>query len=238
MSDSDKKDPDEKPRWWHWLKKPWAITVAVATVVAIFFLNINTVLTNVRAFPSEVRKTSGQFSSWYYDDAAWRGYWTSNPQLYVDAEDMHLSAEKVVLDLDVENGVIDGTIATQQICDSMPVLDFLLVRGHVDTLGSGAMAVVWDTFGGHNQDIARLALKRDGVVMTVIPTEGFVKYFPKQARIARDTKPKENEPFCPGKMDEVVKVAEHAIRDAEAKKAEANRRPLQSGAARKSTPTN
>jgi hypothetical protein len=181
-----KKAPVQDSRSWKWLTTPWGIVVVIGSVIGAFLLNINAVLSNVRNLPGEIGTTINQFSSWYYEDAEWKGYWTNNPQVYVNAADMDLSPDKFVIDMKVEYGVIDGTIATPQICDATPFYDFFLLRGRVSKFSDTATAVVWDTFEGHDQDIATLELKRDGIVMSVVPKEGSVQLFPKTARIAID----------------------------------------------------
>lgn len=177
--------PAAPPRW-RWLTKPWGVAVVVGGAVGAFLLNINPVLTNVRQLPAEVRMTRDQFASWYYQDSAWNGRWTNSPEGNVDAAAMRLSEEAVEIELEVQNGVIDGTIATRQICDAVPFFDFLLLRGKVSALRSSAKVVVWDTFLGRSQDVATLTLNRDGAIITVVPKQGAVSLFPAQARVALD----------------------------------------------------
>lgn len=209
--------PPLPPSQWQWLTTSWAVMVAVGAVVGAVLLNINPILSNVRQLPSEVRKTSDQFSSWYYQDDAWSGYWTSTSEGHVDAEDMNLSEERIAIDLEVKNGVIDGTIATPQICESIPVLDFLLLRGKVGAVRSSATVIVWDTFQGHKRDIAALELKRDGVVMSIVPKEGVLTLFPSRARIALDrSDAPPATPFCVGEQEAFAKMLEQMLKERQA----------------------
>jgi hypothetical protein len=217
MTKRPKGEGDSKPSFFERLERRWFLIAGIVVVVGWLLLNANTVLSNVRSWPTEARKTGDQLSSWYYDDAAWNGYWTSSPQQYVDEPDMNLSQTPVAVSLEVHDGNIDGMISTKPICDFVPFFDFVMLRGHVDTIGSSATVVAWDTIEGHDQDFAKLKLKRDGVVMTVEPLEGTVKLFPK-ARIALDPKTKHwPVEFCQRKTDDTVKIAEQAIRDQQAK---------------------
>lgn len=184
---------------WEWLTGPWTVGVAVVGTIGAVLLHINPVLSSVRALPGEMRKTSGQFSSWYYEDQAWTGSWSNDPEGYVDAADMNLSSEPFALELNVKHGVIDGTVSTPQICASTPAFEFFLISGHVDTFGDSAKVVVWDTIGGHHQDFAELKLERDGIMMLVAPQEGILRLFPPKARIARDIT-KSAEERCKGKQ--------------------------------------
>lgn len=219
MTKSPRKKPSpapapQAPNRWQWITRPWAVTVAVCAAVGAFLLNINPILSNVRQLPSEVQKTSDQFSSWYYQDDAWSGYWINNPEGYVDAEDMKLSREKMAIDIKVTNGVIDGTIATPQICASIPFFDYLLVRGNVNATRTSARVIVWDVFMGQKQDVAALELKRDGAVLSVVPKEGVVRLFPK-ARIARDPgdQRKPEAEFCEGKPEAIAKMVEQLLKE-------------------------
>lgn len=168
-------------------------------------MNSSTILTNLRSLPGDVGKTSDQFSRWYHDDVAWTGRWTNSPEGYVDMEDMGLTAEPIVIDIEAKNGVIDGTIATKQICANVPMVNFLLLRGSVDI--SGANVVAWDIIGGHKRDFAELKLTRDGDEMTVVPTGGAMELFPMQSKMAFDpNKPTEGTEFCEGKSEAMMKL--------------------------------
>lgn len=171
---------------WQWLTKPWAVTVAVCGALGAFLLNINPILSSVRELPSEMQKTSDQFSSWYFQDASWSGRWINNPEGYLDAEDMNLSDDKIAIDLEVKNGDIGGTIATPQICETLPLAGDLLLEGRVRVTRDSAWVVAWSIIGGHRRNVAALNLERDGGVMTVTPLEGNVSLFPAGARIALD----------------------------------------------------
>jgi hypothetical protein len=187
--------------------------VAIGGVVGAILLNINPILTNVRQLPSELQKTRDQFSSWYYQDDAWSGRWINNPEGYVDAEDMKLSQERMVVDIQVKRGVIDGIVATPQICASIPSFDFLLLRGKVNSTRSSARVIVWDVFEGHKREVASLNLKRDEAVMTVVPKHGAVKLFPARALIALDANGiTPEEPFCDGKQQAIAKAVEELMR--------------------------
>lgn len=196
--------------WLLVFRKPWVLASSFFAVLTAVLLNINPILSSLRALPKEIDQTSDQFLSWYHKDNSWNGHWTNTPQGYVDQADMNLSNDDVAIDLVVKNGVIDGTISTKEICDTVPFYDFLLLRGNVSG-GETASVIVWDTFWGHSQDVAKLELKRDGVVMTVVPVEGTTRLFPKEARIAlnpdgpRDSS-EETDAFCKGKTEAIIKA--------------------------------
>lgn len=188
--------PPTPPRW-QWLTKPWTVAVAVGTVLGAVLLNINPILSNIRELPGEVEKTAGQFSGWFYEDAAWSGRWTNTPEGYVDLADMNLSKERIEINLTVKRGEISGTIATLKTCDALPLFDFLLVRGKVAPFGKSANVIVWDTVLGHKVDFAAIELRRAGSIISVIPKKDVMGWFPANARIA--VAPEDNaesEPVC------------------------------------------
>lgn len=185
MSKRRSSQPEPKAPLLQRIQRRWFLIAGIAAVLGWLLLNSNSALSNLRSLPSEVQKTTDQFSGWYYDDAGWSGYWTSNPEGYVNQEDMILSQTPVGIYLQVNGGRIDGVISNQQVCESVPIFDFLLLRGQVDTFGNSATVIVWDTIGGHTQDFAKLRLRRDGVIMTIEPEEDAVRLF-SSARIAFD----------------------------------------------------
>jgi hypothetical protein len=187
--------------------------------LALLLTQINSILTNARQLPGEWGKTVDQFSSWYHEDAAWNGRWTNNPEGYVDLADMNLSSDDVEIRLFVEHGEIDGTIATKAICDRVPFVDFVLLRGDVSG-GKTANVIAWDIFGGHATDIAKLKLVRDGITMNITFEEGANQLFPATAKIALDPNlnPKkvfepsnQGEEFCKGKTERTMKGVREAI---------------------------
>ncbi|WP_300578265.1 hypothetical protein [Phenylobacterium sp.] len=203
--------PPTRSRW-QWVTKPWALAVAVGAALGAVLLNINPILSNVRQLPSEVQKTSDQFSSWYYQDAAWSGRWINDPEGYVDGADLNLSSERMAIDMNVTNGIIGGTIATPQICDAIPFFDFRLIRGRVNATRTSARVVVWDIFEGHRRDVAAVDLKLDGSVMTVVPKEGSVTLFPAKARIAFDPGETPSAPFCEGRQAAIERTMEEMLK--------------------------
>ena len=113
--------------------------------------------------------------------------------------DMHLSNVDMQITIWASQGDIDGTIATKSICRSIPLVNYVLLRGEVS--GNTANVTAWDIVGGHKIDFADLTLVRDGDVITVTPTSGRTSWFPTTARLGRhpDENAKQPEPdqtFC------------------------------------------
>lgn len=172
-----------------WYKRVWFIAAATSTVVTTVLIQGPTMLQNARILPNEIQKTSDQFHSWVKEDSEWTGHWSSFPEGMVDMADMNLSDVDLQITIWAKNGRIDGTIATKKICQSIPVLDYVLLRGEVS--GNKAEVIAWDIVGGHKKEFASLTLVRDGYLMTVAPKAGMTSWFPQSAKIAR--RPRDNE---------------------------------------------
>gem|GEM_PF-2517582 len=171
----------DKP-WW---KSTWLKITAGVTAVAVLLTNINSILASSRALPGEFGKTADQFSEWYGEYPAWKGYWTNFPEGFVDMAEMNLSKEDFRLNIDeTKDGSISGTIETRGVCGKVPYFDQFLVDGSISSWRSAEIEI-FDYVGGYRRDFARLKLKRDDEIMTVIPLDDPGGIFAKEARIAR-----------------------------------------------------
>ena len=174
--------PIEKP-WW---KNTWLKATAGIAALALLLTNVLSILSSSRALPAEVQKISQQFFNWYGDYASWKGYWTNFPEGFIDTEEMNLSKEDFRLNIDeVRDGFISGTIETRGVCDKVPYFDQLLVDGSILS-SSRAEIEIFDYLDGHRRNFARLKLKRDDYIMTVIPLDDPSRVFAKETRITRD----------------------------------------------------
>lgn len=182
-----------------WYKRVWFVISATSVVVSAILLKSPTLLQNARILPSEVRQTASQFQSWIKEDVAWTGHWSSSPEGIVDIADMRLSNVDMQITIWASQGNIDGTIATKNICRSIPTLNYVLLRGEVS--GNTAHVTAWDIVQGHKTDFAQLRLVRDGDVITVTPSFGHKDWFPEIARLGRHPdepgiEPKPDQTFC------------------------------------------
>ena len=182
-----------------WYKRAWVLISGTAVVVAAVLLNAPQMLQNARILPKEVGETTAQFRSWLNEDSEWTGNWSAHPEAYADLADMRLSDVDMQITIWASQGEIDGTIATREICKSIPVLNYVLLRGEV--FGNTAHVIAWDIVQGHKQDFAELRLVRDDNVITVTPTNGMKDWFPSIARLARSSPEPKSEPepdqsFC------------------------------------------
>jgi len=176
-----------------WYKRVWVVVSATGIVVSTIFLKGPSLLQNARILPTEIRQTTSQFLSWYKDDGDWTGHWSSFPEGIVNMEDMHLSDVDMQITIWAKEGSIDGTIATKSICNSIPMLNYILLSGEVS--GTTANLNAWDIVQGHKIDFAQIRLVRDGDEITVTPVNGRKEWFPATARLGKH-------PLKPGEIPE------------------------------------
>jgi len=184
-----------------WYKRVWVVVSVTSVVVSALLLKGPTLLQNARILPEEVRQTVSKFLSWVKEDEVWTGHWSSFPEGHVDMADMHLSDVDMQITIWASQGNIDGTIATKSICRSIPVWNYVLLRGQVS--GNAAHVIAWDIVLGHKTDFAKLTLVREGHVITVTPTAGRKDWFPTTARLGRHaadpgSQPEPDQAFCSG----------------------------------------
>ena len=195
--------PPRTPIW----KKPWLWFVGSIAALAVLLSNVNSILSNARALPGEVRKTSDQFFEWYGDYEAWKGQWSNNPEGFVDMAELNLSSKDFRISIDEsEDGRIVGTIETKGICEKTPIFEDLLIDGSISSTGKATIEA-FDFIGGYRRNFAKLTLRREGYVMTVNPVDDPAGLFNQETRIARfpdefklgEDADVDREPICGGK---------------------------------------
>lgn len=168
-----------------WVMRNWWWIAVLGGAVWLVGKEGKEFLSNASDLPAAVETAVNRFSSWYHDDDAWTGVWSAQPEGYVDASELQLSDIDVRVEIDVKQGVIDGTIATKALCSSFPIWDFVLLEGKVKGSSNTFEGIAYDFIGGQRQNFAMLRFEREGHLMTVTPLEGAVGLFPEKARIAK-----------------------------------------------------
>jgi hypothetical protein len=159
-----------------WYRRVWFLITLVGAGLYGLLANGPMLLSNAEKLPSEFERVSGKFLSWYYEDQAWAGLWSANPEGYVDSVEMKLSDVDIKLHLLSEHGRIGGEISMKSICRVVPMFDYLLLEGKVS--GDRATITAFDFIGGERKNFFRFSAKRDGVVITVSPEEGSREWLP------------------------------------------------------------
>ena len=159
-----------------WYRRVWFLITLVGAGLSGLLANGPMLLSNAEKLPSEFERVSGKFLSWYYEDQAWTGLWSANPEGYVDSVEMKLSDVDIKLHLLSEHGRIGGEISMKSICRVVPMFDYLLLEGKIS--GDIATITAFDFIGGERKNFFRFSAKRDGVVITVAPGEGAQEWLP------------------------------------------------------------
>ena len=159
-----------------WYRRVWFLITLVGAGLYGLLANGPMLLSNAEKLPSEFERVSGKFLSWYYEDQAWTGLWSANPEGYVDSVEMKLSDVDIKLHLLSEHGRIGGEISMKSICRVVPMFDYLLLEGKIS--GDIATITAFDFIGGERKNFFRFSAKRDGVVITVAPGEGAQEWLP------------------------------------------------------------
>ena len=92
-------------------------------------------------------------------------------------------------------------------CEAAPFSPFLLIEGDIN--GDVAVVKVYDVIGGRRQDFVTAKLKREGVVMTVLPLAGIVDWLrmePEWNHPDRDEGKREHFPFLLSRVEGCVAV--------------------------------
>ncbi len=115
---------------WSRVKASWPIWATIGVVVSFVLTQGVESLANLRKLPSELDETFAGFQSWYYDDAAWTGSWSSRVEGYID--DLHQSAVPLKLVLNVSRGAVHGEMLNKEVCRKLnPLLLPVLLQGQV-----------------------------------------------------------------------------------------------------------
>lgn len=194
-----------------WYRRALVITTAGIAALSAVLINGPTLLQNARSMPKEFRETKSQFESWVKEDDEWTGHWSSFPEGVANMSDMKLSDTDLEITVTSTQGRIDGTIATKAICRSIPIVNFVLLRGQVS--GNSADVVAWDIVEGYDREFATLTLTREGDVMTVVPTGGHTAWFAPMVRIGRSPSVEEDGPspsgdYCAEQREAFMKALE------------------------------
>jgi len=156
------------------------------------------------------------FFEWYGEYDAWKGRWTNYPEGLVDMAELNLSSDDFRINIDeTGDGRIAGTIETKGICEKTPIFEELLIDGSISSAGR-AKIEAFDYIDGYRRVFAKLNLRRDGPVMTVIPNDDPAGLFGKETRIALDPDEfkgeEDRQPICGGKRVAFIKGVTNEVR--------------------------
>lgn len=166
-----------------WYKKAWFIIIALGGITSAVLLKGPEILQNARILPLEIGKTVSQFQSWVYEDSEWTGHWTAYPEGLIGISDLNLTEVDFELTINSNEGEIIGSIATKEICKTIPFFNHILLSGNVS--GNHATVVAFDYINGQEKSFALLDLERKENIITVKTIRDPISLFPPVARLAK-----------------------------------------------------
>jgi hypothetical protein len=147
--------------------------------------------------------------NWGRDDAAITGTWTSSGEGFVDAAEWaNKSASNVVwLSVEVEEGVITGSIHNPRMCAFLP---WKYVQFEGSNTWWGTTGLAYDFVGGEKVAVSTFDLEIDDKGFLVLTPTSASPVFPTVVRLAKTNEnPERNMEgvphLCQGIMDELLK---------------------------------
>lgn len=162
------------------------LTAALAgvTQAPAFFKGLNDT-------PSEFSKTKNSFLSWFKEDDAWVGMWSSFPEGVVDMASMNLTDSDFIFYIENSQGEMGGYFTSQTVCKIAPLsFGILMLDGKASA--SKATAEVFDIVQGRRLHIANFSFSRDGNVLTVKQIDGVAPLIEAPLRLGKHPSPEES----------------------------------------------
>jgi hypothetical protein len=164
-----------------WYRRIWILLSILGAGLFGLVANGPMLLENAEKLPSTVDRVSGKFMSWYYEDKSWEGFWSANPEEYVNIEEVNLSDVDIKIHLKADKGRLDGEISTKKICSVTPMFDYLLLEGEAH--GKEATITVYDFIDGRRHNFFQFTAQKEGVVLSIAMKEGAKDWIPFPARL-------------------------------------------------------
>ena len=157
---------------------------ATALGLLVFLLTQSSVvLENIETAPARAKKLMNQLQNWYYDDSSWSGIWSTKAEGYIDY--FELSEVDFRIEISAEQGVIGGIVSAPEICQALPLFDFVMLEGNIS--GHDLKAVAFDFINGKRVELFsfRMSLNKENNTATVYPTQKPNKIFERVAKVRK-----------------------------------------------------
>jgi len=146
-------------------KRHWQYWTSLAVVIGWMLTNSTAVMNNVEEFPGKAKLLTNKFLAWHYDDTAWNGAWSDDVEGFIGENP--LTTTESHIRLGAEHGVIGGEISTKQLCEALPIYDFVMVEGK---LSFGKVeGVAFDFFGGERKNLFTFTMRQTPVGLEITP---------------------------------------------------------------------
>jgi hypothetical protein len=195
------KENQKKPSF---MKKYWGFFTTAAVALGWLLTNINAVAES----PAKFLDMKDQFLAWYYEDAEWTGIWSDDVEGFIG--ERPITGTQSYLHVAAEHGEMGGEISTRQLCQNLPIFDFVMFEGsmHFGTV----RGVAFDFFGGERKNLFAFTMKRTVNGIEIIPTRDPNQLLPERmviAKLATDKNPNgmtangSQDKYCAKERDEL-----------------------------------
>lgn len=156
------------------------IAAGAALIGALFFGGLSA-LPGATSGPASLQHKWNALLSWYYDDRAWEGTWSTHPDSATAM--LPLNEQDVFLQLTMAQGVATGIIASPTLCAQFPFSDTAQFQGEmVDGQLHGTASPM---VGGEPQGMVTIVITRDGNNLRLLATADEVPLFSKPILIRK-----------------------------------------------------
>lgn len=205
-------------------KLVWGVVATISALLGFVLTQGPSVLENIQILPEAYEKTSVKIKSVYFKDAMWSGTWSSSADYDYTYEEGDTTETDIIINLSVEQGEAFGEFYSRSLCEAVPMLDFLLLEGAVDS-GRTLRLIAYEMIGGKRHNFisitARLPseeeLKRGLITFDI--DSGILGVFPERIRLKKqfndDAEPGETHDYCLKKRFEFVRKTLEEIRGGE-----------------------
>lgn len=142
---------------------------------------------NIQKLPATIESTYDKFSTWYFDDKNWSGFWSADAEFNVDWQDLHLSDTDLVVDMESYHGTISGVIFTKNVCNTIPLLGMLMLDAKVELFSQSADGILYEYINGSRRNLSTIKLRKYGSILEISPIDDRFKFIPTTLKIIKQT---------------------------------------------------
>lgn len=164
QQEAERKSKTPEPEGWP--RKNWYLIAGVFAVLAWLMKDGADAVEKSTTLPSKIIALKNQALSWYYDDEAWNGWWTTSTEGLVDSGEVLVSPIKAQLSLETMQGKVHGEFSSETICATMPMLGVLMLEGEIR--GGKLYVVGYQFISGKRQNFLTFSAARSKGGLTIL----------------------------------------------------------------------
>lgn len=148
------------------------IAAGAALIAALFFGGWSA-LPGATSGSASLQHKWNALLSWYYDDRAWEGSWSTHPDSATAM--LPLNEQDVFLQLAMAQGVAAGIVASPTLCTRFPFSD--TAQFHGEMVDGQLHGTAYPMVGGEPQGVVTIVITRDGGNLRLAATANEVPLF-------------------------------------------------------------